>query len=891
MKKILLLLLLVYSYGFTLAQNPSGGAIPGAETPKGNAKIAGTVLDASNQEPVPFVNVVLTDPATGKTLDGTVGDENGKFTLNKVAAGDYKILVTFIGYQTKTIDKVNVGKRGDINLGTIKISPTVQELQEVTIEGQRSLVEEKVDRTVYNAEIDATNKGGDATDVLRKVPMLSVDLDGNVSLRGNQNIRVLINNRPSTIAASSVADALKQIPSDMIKSVEVITSPSSRYDAEGSSGIINIITKKNTLEGFNLNVNGSAGYRGSNLGLNGSMRKGKMGFSLGGFGRVGYNVNGRFENTQTTLNNQRESILSIQSADTRNQFGFGRYQFGWDYDIDKNNFINASVQYGFRNRKTFQDNLISQTYIDNVLDKTTLQDVDVSDLSGNLDVNLGYTHTFNKPQKELSLLGQYSRNKQTNDFIRSIFDENDFSVLDRRVKNLNESYNQETTLQLDYQTPIGKTQILEFGGKEIMRQVTSDFQFFNAFGSDGVYIPDTDRRLGNVFNYNQSVTAGYLAYTLNTKQGYSLKAGGRYEYTIIDANFQDEQDVEIPAYGTFVPSLNLSKKLKNGNILKAAYNRRIQRPSLQFLNPNIQSSNPLFVTIGNPVLNPEFTNNYELAYNTYIKKTSLSFTGFWRNTTGSIQAIRNPVTSINEVGDTINSIYTTYENIGTENAYGVSLFSNVNISDKFSLNGGTDVYYAVLNNNVDDPIYNASNEGWVYNIRGFANYKLGKGWGLQAFGFYRGRQVQLQGKQSGFGIYSLNIQKEFNNKKGTIGIGAENFLTKAIYMRNELSSPLLTQTNVNEMRNMNFKINFSYRIGKMTMDAQPRRRKKSISNDDIKEGGDSGTEGGGTQGGGAAPQNASPAGQRPAQGQPNKTQPTAAPNQQTPANTNTRPNN
>lgn len=886
MKKILLILLLVYSYGFTLAQNPTGGNIPGAEMPKGNAKISGTVLDASNQEPVPFVNVVLTDPATGKTLDGTVGDENGKFTLTKVAAGDYKVLVTFIGYETRSIDKVNIGRKGDVNLGTIKINPSVKQLQEVTIEGQRSLIEEKVDRTVYNAEIDATNKGGDATDVLRKVPMLSVDLDGNVSLRGNQNIKVLINNRPSTIAASSVADALKQIPSDMIKSVEVITSPSSRYDAEGSSGIINIITKKNTLEGFSLNLNGSAGYRGSNLGLNGSMRKGKMGFSLGGFGRMGYNVNGRFENEQYT-NRDGISSFSTQEADTRSQFGFGRYQFGWDYDIDKNNFINASVQYGFRNRKTFQDNLTSQSFINDVSQIPTIQDVDVSDLSGNFDVNLGYTHTFNKPQKELSILGQYSRNKQTNDFIRSLFDLEDNSLIDSRVKNLNESYNQETTLQLDYQTPIGKTQILEFGGKEIMRQVTSDFQYFTAIGSDGAYIPESNRSLGNVFNYNQNVTAGYLAYTLNTKIGYSLKAGGRYEYTMIDANFQDEQDVEIPAYGTFVPSVNLSKKLKNGNILKAAYNRRIQRPSLQFLNPNIQASNPLFITIGNPELNPEFTNNYELAYNTYIKKTSLSFTTFWRNTTGSIQAIRNPETGVNTQGDSIQIIRTTYENIGTENAYGFSIFSNANISDKFSLNGGTDVYYAVLNNNLNDPNYNASNEGWVYNIRGFANYKLGKGWGLQAFGFYRGRQIQLQGRQSGFGIYSLNIQKEFNNKKGTIGLGAENFLTKAIYMRNELSSPTLDQVSINEMRNMNFKINFSYRIGKMSMDAQPRRRKKSISNDDVKEGGDGGggTEGAAPQGGGATPQNGGPAqrpAQTPAQGQ-KQAQP-ANQNLQTPTN-------
>jgi outer membrane receptor protein involved in Fe transport len=343
--------------------------------------------------------------------------------------------------------------------------------------------------------------------------------------------------------------------------------------------------------------------------------------------------------------------------------------------------------------------------------------------------------------------------------------------------------------------------------------------------------------------------------------------------------------------------------LKNGNTLKAGYNRRIQRPSLQFLNPNIQASNPLFITVGNPELNPEFTNNYELAYNTYIKKTSLSFTTFMRNTTGAIQALRDVQSGLDEQGNAIGIIRTTYANIGTEDAYGISFFSNINISDKLSLNGGTDVYYAVLNNNVPDPNYSASNQGWVYNMRAFGNYKIGKGWGLQLFSFYRGRQVQLQGIQGGFGIYSLAVRKDFNNKKGSIGFGAENFFTSSIKVRNELTSPILYQRSINEMRNMNFKVTFSYRIGKMSMDSQPRRRKKSISNDDVKEGGESGgTENAAPQGGGGAPQGGGqqPAqGQKPAQGQApgqgqgqKPGQPATTPGQepaQQPANTNTQP--
>ena len=251
---------------------------------QGHSKISGAVIDSLTQRPVEFANVALTPASSSTPIDGTICDDNGAFTLSKVAMGKYQVLISFIGFETKVIQVAIDERNEDIELGRIIISPTPQILEAVTVEGQKALIEERVDRLVYNAENDLTTRGGDATDVLKRVPMLSVDLDGNVSLRGNQNILVLINNKPSSIVASSVSDALKQVPADEIKTVEVITSPSAKYDAEGSAGIINIITKKNTLHGLTLNINTGIGLRRSNLGLNGNLRTGKMGFSLGGFG-------------------------------------------------------------------------------------------------------------------------------------------------------------------------------------------------------------------------------------------------------------------------------------------------------------------------------------------------------------------------------------------------------------------------------------------------------------------------------------------------------------------------------------------------------------------------------------------------------------------------------
>jgi outer membrane receptor protein involved in Fe transport len=816
-------------------------AIPGTAQaqPKGSAKITGYVVDSSVSKAVEYASVALMVKATKKPVDGAICDDKGKFSITRVATGEYILSISFMGYQTKKVDVNIVNKNDEIDLGVIKLAYSTQNLAEVTVEGQRSLIEDKVDRMVYNAEKDASNKGGDGADVLRKVPSLSVDLDGNVSLRGSSNVKVLINNKPSTIIASSVADALKQIPADMIKSVEVITSPSAKYDAEGSSGIINIITKKNTLQGLTLNLDTSVGVRGGNLSLNGNYRKGTMGFSVGGFGRANYNINGRFDNTQITTGLDGNKTTNIQGAETRNSGLFGNYQFGWDWDINKSNSITASLKFGARNQYNYQDALLTEIYkgtLPSSLLSSSTRDVESIDNSNNVDANIDYTHTYKKPQQELTFSGQFSRNNRVNDFTNKIYGLPEGSNI---ISNTNPSSNQESTLQLDYQTPIGKTQMIEFGGKGIFRKVSSVFKQIGNNGS---------------LDYDQSIAASYFSYTLTTKKKYSLKVGGRYEYTNIDATQVTEgvgsKNIDIADYGTFVPSINLSKGIKGGTTLKLAYNRRIQRPSLQFLNPNRNASNPSNVTEGNPNLSPEFTNNYEFTVNTFFKNVFLTSALFMRNTTGGIESVRT--STVDAQNRPI--ILTNYLNIGNQDAYGMNLFVNVT-AGKLQIGGGTDLFYSVLKNNNPNPLYNASNEGWVASFRMFGNYNIGKGWGLQAFSFYRGNQVQLQGNQGGFGIYSLGVKRDFLNKKGSIGFGAENFFTpNGFVIKSNIDSPTISQNSVTTLRNMNFKVTFSYRLGKISF-VDAKKKKKSVNNDDMKEG-----DGGGGQQ--AAPA-AAPGGGRP----------------------------
>jgi outer membrane receptor protein involved in Fe transport len=805
-------------------------------------KIIGTLVEAANNKmPVEFASVALQEKATNKMVNGTTTDAKGEFVIQNVAAGNYKIVISFVGFTDKTIENVIVTKGNDLNLGTIQLASNSKTLNEVTVSSTKSLIEEKVDRTIYNAEKDISSKGGDASDVLRKVPLLSVDLEGNVSIRGSTNIKVLINNKPSTIMASSVADALKQIPADMIQTVEVITSPSAKYDAEGSTGIINIITKKNNLEGYFLNVDLGVGNRGSMLGLQGSVRKGKFGATLGGHGRAMYNKAATELEQSTIFNNV--TAKTIQTADAKDNPLHGRYNLGFDYDIDKNQSLSGGVRFGIRNFSREQ-NQLTKSYLDNVPLPDQNRYINSKELSNSVDLNVDYIHIY-KPQQELSISTQYSRNDLSNYIVRNNLDA--LGAVQNRSKNDNLNLNQESTLQLDYQTPIGTNQILEFGGKGIFRKVNSNYDYLIAPNAVADYTSDPNRTKG-LLNYTQQIGAAYTAYTFSTPKKYNFKTGLRYEYTSIDAIDEKNINFDIPAYGILVPSINVSKSLKEGTTLKVGYSRRIQRPGLQQLNPNFNTLNPKSISVGNPQLSPEFTNNVELALSTRFKQTFVNISLFGNETSNAISQVRS-------IYDSSGAIITKFENIGKQRNIGFNFFGNVYLTPKWTVNGGFDVAYnylegQIIENNLSKTI---SNKGFNAGGRLMTNMTLQDGWAIQGFGGMFGARVQLQGKMGGGFMYSLGVKKDFKNKKGSFGIAGENFLSNSTgMMRTELRSATLNQTSVNNLYNRGIRLNLTYKFGKMGF--EPPKKTRSVKNDDIKDGGgEGGGEGGAPQGGQGRP--------------------------------------
>ncbi len=817
MKKYFLLPVFLLSSLLTYSQ------IPGASAQtKGKGEISGMVLTNEGGAGVEFATVSLS--LEDQLIDGTITDEKGKFTLGGLIDGTYKLEVSFIGYEKIILEEIVMKDEKSIDLENIYLSGAATTLDEVTVTGQRAFIEEKVDRMVYNAEKDNLAKGGDAADILRKVPLLSVDLEGNVSLRGSSNIQVLINNKPSTIIASNIADALKMLPADMIKTVEVITSPSAKYDAEGSGGIINIITKKNNLEGYYLNVNTGVGLRGSNLGLNGSLRTGKFGMTLGGFGRAFYNK-AEVDMEQMTLLGSTTN-LTRQFSDASDDGLFGRYNLGFDYDIDETQFLSGGVRYGLRSFK--RDELqTTELFSDDQLTNSSLRDINSKRYSGTIDFNLDYLKRFS-PGHEFSVSTLYSRTDENSNFVSDNLN-TDLSFINS-IKNLNDNLNKEMTFQMDYVRPISDNQIWEVGGKGIFRTVNSDYSYEFAT-SEGVFTPDLTSPAGTL-DYDQNVTAAYTTYTLSTAGKFTFKAGVRWEKTHIDA-IQDEVSIDIPDYSNIVPSFNVSKNFKNFTTLKLGYNRRIQRPWLMQLNPNVNAQNSQNIQIGNPNLRPELADNIELGISKPIKNVYLNVSFFGRSTNNAINQVSYPIDSIP------GAIVTTFENIGKEKSLGTNVFANITISKKWTINGGFDLLYSHLEGQVrgeNGTTETATNSGWNYGGRLMSQYKLNGGWTIQAFSFMRGRRVQLQGSRSGFGMYSIGLNKDFNNGQGSIGLGAENFLNRGWNVRSELVSPTFSQSSNMLLINRNIKINFSYRLGKL--DAQSTRKKtRSVSNDDLMGGG------------------------------------------------------
>ena len=818
-KQILLLACLSFAITAFSQQPPYGNRQPQGPSIKG--KVTGIVLDSVTQAPVEFATLVLKAADSGKEISGGITDEKGHFKLQDVRTGKYELHISFIGYANKVVSDVELTlEKPDVDLSDIYMASENITLNAVEVTEERALIENRIDKIVFNADQDVTSVGGDATDVLRKAPLLSVDFDGNVSLRGSQNVQILINGRPSTLFAQNPGEALRSIPADQIKSVEVITTPSARYDGEGTAGIINIITKKKSVEGFTGSVNTSVGTRLNRGSLNLSVASGRFGLNASASSWASWPRDGYSEFYREDTRNDTLRILN-QDGDTRGNTYGPRGSVGAFYDINAYNSLSSSLTFGgFGNNSEGTTDATYEIPLSNLFQEYSRMN-DSRSLRGSFDWTTDYRRTFKKEEQEFVFAFQWSgaQGNQRN----SIRQEGNGPSLELDEKNRNESYNFEYTLQADYVHPFTDAVKLETGAKGVIRRIDSDYQYeaFDQEKQDYVL----NAALSDQFFYDQDVYSGYLSFNIKMGENYGLVAGARYEYTDIGGEYASDASPFSNDYGNFLPSIILSRKFKNFSTLKLSYARRIQRPSLNFVNPYLNLSDPRNITEGNPSLSPELTDQYELNYGTFVKGFSFNASLFYRFTDDVIQSF---LFDVDENG----ASRTTFLNVGQNDSYGVNLFSSITIAKIWTLRGGVNIF--TFNTKSSRNGEQISNDALLFNGNINSTIDFGKGFKFEMFGFYRAPRQTLQGKNASFSLLSIGFQKEFN-KRTSLGIN----ITEPFFNYKEFPSVLegenFYQRSNNAILFRSFGLTFNYRFGKL--DFRQQRRRTRIENDDLKEGG------------------------------------------------------
>jgi len=846
MKRIFIFILFFASVITAKAQFGGGSTIVG--------KISGTVIDSATKQPMPYATVSLFYANGHAPITGALTDDKGNFKLNEVKPGNYKLTFVFIGYPTKTVTGVvTTLSKPDKNVGIIRVASGTKTLKEVNVTASAPLIENHIDKIVYNAEKDLTSAGGNAEDILQKVPLVSLDINGNVAIRGDQNVKVLINGRPSGITSTSLSDALKAIPADQIKSIEVITSPSAKYDAEGSAGIINIITKSKNVSGISGSFSGGVGTKQNNGNFNLNYNKNRFNFTANLSGNLTWPQNTPTDFNQATYINGDTTHTKYQASSKIKRHALmgmlhAGYQFNNYNEITSDFHINGG---GFHTAGT-QTDAVTDNEIASANQAYSGGTNTSTSLTG-FDWDIDYDHKFHKTDEDLDVSAQWSHSAINSDYMYQ------YTAVNPDQRGFNNGLNNEYTLQADYVLPISKVLKLEAGGKSIFRRLSSNYQNYNDTTADRSLTPDEyiyDAINSNFYTYNQNVYAGYSVFTITLPKNYTVLAGARYEETDITGTPDNLGQTDVTpfssSYGVFIPSLTIQKALNPSNTIKLSYSKRITRPSLTYLNPFLNVSRIQSETQGNPDLGPEISQTIEANYNTFISSSVLNFSVYYKHTSDHIEGIAKPTTYISG-NDTIPATLTTYENIGELKSFGTSFYGSITPFKILTIRGSITAYTFHPNASFDYVLQQSDNGTYIqYNAFLSASVTLSKsGFIAEMFGVDNSPQHTIQGTNPGFYIYALGLKKQFDNKKASIGLNVVNPFSYYENFNQNLKSTYLTQTSYTHFPFQSYGITFSYSFGKTTFsNPDPNAPKKGINNDDLKQGDQGGGVGGGAGSGG-----------------------------------------
>ncbi len=782
--------------------------------PISNGKIEGIILDSLTRNPVEYATIAVYQAGGERIVTGTTSDIKGKFSVGNIAAGNYRVVIDFIGYSKKVLSPVKIDGRSTLSLGTLLLSASVTTLKDVTITAQKNIIENKIDKLIYNAENDITSQTGIAIDVLKKVPQVTVDINGNVELQGNSNIRFLIDGKPSTVFGNSITDVLQTIPASRIQSIEVVTSPGAKYDAEGTGGIINIILKKTTVKGISGNTSLSAGTRLENGSVNLNARTGHIGVTA--------YLSGNAQMPSTTLNSLDRLSADSLSHQHMNQDGsskFKRYGYqgglGFDWNPAATDNITASLNYSYfgnnSNSTTSQQTLVYDLSGNQVSDMANVLK-SVSDNHGQTyDWSLGYRHNFNRKGHDLNFLytSSYSKNYSSYQQSQNLVTPDSITS---GSQGYNPGTNRETDLSIDYSLPIGASVNIETGVKAVLYELCSNNDTYTFTPAFNEFLPDKTQSY--TLTYDRNIYAGYLSAAFTLFHWLDIKAGGRYEYTGTRIVYTNNPNVDTPGYKTIIPSLVLSHTFKNRDNIRFSYSFRIQRPDYRDLNPFINLSDPHNITTGNPDLKPELVNGFEAAYNkSFHKGGNISFVAFYRRNTDDIQSFVTYYPSY-KIGDSLYSdvTVTSRANISLEQRGGINLYGSVTALKGLSIRSNLSGFYRYISNTNGGT---GSMNSFEYRINLNLSYQFPWNLAVEFFGNFNSPRITVQGKVPSFTTYNFAVRKQFFGKKASVALTAVNPFNKYVDQKTEMSGENFILNSLRQVPYRSFGINLTYKFGKL----------------------------------------------------------------------------
>ena len=813
--------------------------------------IKGQVVDSLSNETVPYATLsIALANAPQKAIKLLACDDDGKFTTTLKQPGTYIMSMQSLGKLPAVKSfTLSEGKKS-LNLGKLFMNDDTQQINEVTVVAQKPLVTVEVDKITYSLDDDPEAKTNNALEMFRKVPMITVDGEDKIQLKGSSNYKIYMNGKPSNLlSGENASDVLKSMPASSIKNIEVITDPGSKYDAEGVGGIINIITSKNAMQGYTGTVRANASTLGS-FGGGGyvSLKVGNLGLTA----NYGYNNrnspwNDSHSERETDEDRLAEGRPTKLIEDGRSKYK-GPFQYGYleaSYEIDTLNLISVGANLFRGKSKNLSEldavlNPLGDEFNSSPIYKFHRNSVSEGTF-GSTDLNVDYQHSTSKKDELLTVSYRFSQSPNDSESNTELSDVVNYYLSNEYPKwNINDASTIEHTGQIDYTTPLFNKQTLEAGVKYINRQNKSNTleQIYN----DSTKMWEDHSRDNSQFRHTQHIYSAYLGYLIRLNK-FGIKAGVRAEGTSLKAEFARKPDMDFSTnYFDVVPNATLTYQIDMSTQIRLGYNMRIQRPGIWYLNPYINDVDPQNISQGNPNLDSEKSNNVNLNFSKFTQKFSI-------NASLSYTFVNNPIERYSFTADFPvddprsqynGAMWNTYDNIGKKQQVGMFLYGNWSPTTWFRIymNGGLDY------TDLKAPTLDLKKDGVSGRVFAGTQFTLPKDFRINLNGGYFSPWIMLQGKQSPFYFAGLNVSKDFLKKKLSVSVGANNPFWKTMKMEMTTNGEGFRNVSTNWRSAREFRFSVSYRFG--TMKGQIKKVRRGISNDDSKGGGEN-NQGGGEQ--------------------------------------------